>query len=83
MFSIVPAVLPMRKAPAAMPPTVAGPMTILPCFLAVRLMIRDCLSGTPSAMTATTRMLSSERASIVVSKAERCEAKLTITSASG
>jgi len=30
MFSIVPPVLPILKAPAAMPPTVAGPMMTLP-----------------------------------------------------
>ncbi len=83
MFSIVPAVFPMRNAPAAMPPTVAGPSTILSSFLAVALITRDCLSGTPSAMTATTRMLSSARASMLVSKADLCEAKLTMTSASG
>jgi len=58
-------------------------MMTLPSFLAVALMMRDCLSGTPSAMTATTRMLFSASASMVVSKAERCEAKLTIVSAWG
>ncbi|OPX75796.1 MAG: hypothetical protein A4E44_01163 [Methanosaeta sp. PtaB.Bin018] len=67
MFSMVPAVLPILKAPAAMPPTVAGPMIVFPSLLAVALMILDCLSGTPSAMTATVRMVFSSRACIVVS----------------
>ncbi|VVB65256.1 Uncharacterised protein [uncultured archaeon] len=71
MFSMVPAVFPIRKAPAVIPPTVAGPMTVLPSFLAVAAKILACRSGTPSAMTATVRMVFCSRASMVVSKAER------------
>jgi len=83
MLSIVPAVLPILNAPALMPPTVAGPMIHLPLALAVWLRIRACRSGTPSAITAMVRMVSVPSASMVESKADRCDAKLTMTSALG
>jgi hypothetical protein len=83
MLSIVPAVFPILKEPALSPPTVAGPMIHFCFALAVAAMIRVCRSGMPSAMTAIVRIVSVAMASIVESKAERCEAKVTITSASG
>jgi len=45
--------------------------------------MRELRSGMPSAMTAIVRIVSVARASIVESNDERCEAKLTMTSASG
>ena len=83
MFSIVPAASPMRKAPAWRPPTVAGPMSSLLAAEAAATSRFASDSGTPSAMTATTRSVGSLRAAIEDSKAERKEAKLMKTSAVG
>ena len=53
MLSSMPPVLPMRKHPGLIPPTVAGPMMPTPLRSAVAISSRVCISGTPSAMIAT------------------------------
>ena len=83
MFSMVPAASPMRNAPACRPPTVAGPISSLLALEAAAMSRLASDSGTPSAMTATTRSVGSFKACIDDSKAERKEAKLMKTSAVG
>ena len=56
ILSSMPPVLPMRKQPGLMPPTVAGPMTVTPFTRASWISSRVCRSGTPSAMMATVRI---------------------------
>ena len=75
--------LPILKQPGLMPPTVAGPMMVTPCFLACRLTFFVLNSGIPSAMMAIVRNCGYFRVSRVASSAERKEAKFIKTSASG
>lgn len=55
MFSTVPAVSPILKAPAWIPPTVAGPMMTFPSLFAKAIILLTSLIGTPSAMITTCR----------------------------
>mmetsp|Transcript_11556 Transcript_11556/g.19664 ORF Transcript_11556/g.19664 Transcript_11556/m.19664 type:complete len:227 (+) Transcript_11556:927-1607(+) len=74
MLSTVPAVSPILKDPAWMPPTVAGPMMTLPSLLAAARSLRTSLMGTPSAMITTVRIEGIWRASRELEKALRWEA---------
>ncbi len=80
---MVPAVLAILKQPALMPPTVAGPITILFSCLAVAAISRARLSGTPSAIITTVLMVLAFSASIDVLYALRKDEKFITTSALG
>ena len=86
ILSIMPPVLPIRKHPGLIPPTVAGPI-IVTCFsLATRRSLLVMFSGMPSAMIAIVRIFlhaGNIIVSIVTSYADRSEAKLTKTETFG
>eukprot|EP01139_Manchomonas_bermudensis_P023587 Amastigsp_a841279_504.p5 type:complete len:143 gc:universal Amastigsp_a841279_504:537-109(-) len=83
MFSEVPAVSPILNAPAWTPPTVAGPMIVLPTRVALAISLRVSFSGTPSAIITTVRIDAWSSASDDDGYADRCDAKLRKTSAPG
>ena len=81
MFSIVPPMLAILNAPGAIAPTVAGPITVTPAFLAVLFIFLASLSGIPSAVTMIELKPPSSIASIVTSYAVLNDPKLRRTSA--
>ena len=67
MFSRVPPAFPILKAPAAIPPTVAGPIIHLPSAFALAAISLASLSGIPSAVIAIVLIVGILRASLVTS----------------
>ncbi len=66
MLSSIPAVFPILNPPPAIPPTVAGPIIHFFFSFAILINSLDLLSGTPSAIIATVRIVLLSRASFDV-----------------
>jgi hypothetical protein len=83
ILSIMPPVLPILKHPGLTPPTVAGPMIVTFFSCALRINFLVMFSGIPSAIMAIVLICGNSKVSMALSYADRNEANVIMTSASG